>query len=42
MTTDFVGLMLHPELVQAVTELGYTEPTPIQAAMIPPCWPATT
>ena len=35
MTTDFVGLSLHPELVQAVTELGYTEPTPIQSAIIP-------
>lgn len=35
MTTEFTQLDLHPQLVQAVTELGYTEPTPIQAAMIP-------
>lgn len=35
MITEFTQLNLHPQLVQAVTELGYTEPTPIQAAMIP-------
>ncbi|MEW6405355.1 MAG: DEAD/DEAH box helicase [Chloroflexota bacterium] len=35
MTTDFTSLNLRPELVQAITELGYAEPTPIQAAMIP-------
>lgn len=35
MTTEFTQLGLHPELVQAVTELGYTAPTPIQTAMIP-------
>jgi ATP-dependent RNA helicase DeaD len=35
MTTDFAGLGLAPELVQAVTELGYAEPTPIQSAVIP-------
>ncbi|MEJ2748941.1 MAG: DEAD/DEAH box helicase [Anaerolineae bacterium] len=35
MTTEFTQLNLHPQLVQAVTELGYTEPTPIQSAMIP-------
>ncbi len=35
MTTEFTDLNLHPELVQAVTELGYTEPTPIQAGIIP-------
>ncbi len=35
MTTEFTQLDLHPQLVQAVTELGYTEPTPIQSAMIP-------
>ena len=32
MTTEFTALNLRPELVQAVTELGYVEPTPIQAA----------
>ncbi|GAB4581353.1 MAG: DEAD/DEAH box helicase [Anaerolineales bacterium] len=35
MTTEFSSLSLRPELVQAVTNLGYTEPTPIQAAIIP-------
>ncbi len=35
MTTEFTQLNLHPQLVQAVTELGYTEPTPIQSSMIP-------
>ncbi len=35
MTTEFTQLRLHPELVQAVTELGYSAPTPIQTAMIP-------
>jgi ATP-dependent RNA helicase DeaD len=35
MTTDFTSLHLRPELMQAITELGYTEPTPIQAGMIP-------
>ncbi len=35
MSEDFSQLNLHPELVQAVTELGYTTPTPIQSAIIP-------
>ncbi len=35
MTTDFTSLNLRDELVQTVTALGYTEPTAIQAAMIP-------
>ncbi|GEM_PF-4169384 len=35
MTTQFTDLNLRPELVQAVASLGYTEPTPIQAALIP-------
>jgi ATP-dependent RNA helicase DeaD len=35
MTTEFNALNLRPELVQAVTALGYTEPTPIQAGLIP-------
>jgi ATP-dependent RNA helicase DeaD len=35
MTTDFTSLNLRPELMQAITELGYTEPTPIQTGMIP-------
>src|SRR5512147_471833 len=35
MTTDFTSLNLRPELTQAITELGYSEPTPIQAALIP-------
>lgn len=33
--TTFNDLNLHPQLVQAVTELGYKEPTPIQEAVIP-------
>ncbi|MBK8899584.1 MAG: DEAD/DEAH box helicase [Anaerolineaceae bacterium] len=36
MTTEFTDLGLHPQLVQAVTERGYTTPTPIQTAVIPP------
>jgi ATP-dependent RNA helicase DeaD len=35
MTTDFTSLNLREELVQAITGLGYEEPTPIQAAIIP-------
>ena len=35
MTLPFESYNLRPELVQAVEALGYTEPTPIQAAMIP-------
>jgi len=35
MTTTFSQLGLHPALVQAVEALGFTAPTPIQAAMIP-------
>ncbi|HRQ36339.1 MAG TPA: DEAD/DEAH box helicase [Chloroflexota bacterium] len=35
MTTEFLSLGLHPQVVQAVTELGFTEPTPIQTAVIP-------
>ena len=35
MTTEFNPLNLRAEIVQAITELGYSEPTPIQAAIIP-------
>jgi ATP-dependent RNA helicase DeaD len=35
MTTQFVDLNLRPELMQAVNALGFIEPTPIQAALIP-------
>src|SRR5512147_91132 len=35
MTTDFTSLNLREELTQAITELGYSEPTPIQAGIIP-------
>jgi ATP-dependent RNA helicase DeaD len=35
MTTEFSQLGLHPSLVQAVNERGYTTPTPIQEQMIP-------
>ncbi len=35
MTSDFKVLGLHPELMQAISELGYVEPTPIQSAIVP-------
>ncbi len=35
MTTEFTSLNLRPELEQAILELGYTTPTPIQAQLIP-------
>jgi len=35
MTTEFDRLGLHQQLVQTVTQLGYTEPTPIQSQVIP-------
>jgi ATP-dependent RNA helicase DeaD len=35
MTTEFTSLNLRDELMQAINELGYSEPTPIQAAIIP-------
>ena len=35
MTTAFTTLGLCPGLVQTVTALGYTQPTPIQARAIP-------
>ncbi len=35
MTPRFTDLHLRPELEQAVSELGYTEPTPIQQGIIP-------
>jgi ATP-dependent RNA helicase DeaD len=35
MTTEFCQLGLQPELVQAVSDLGYTIPTPIQSEIIP-------
>ena len=31
----FKALGLHPLLLKAIQETGYTEPTPIQAAAIP-------
>jgi ATP-dependent RNA helicase DeaD len=35
MTTDFTSLNLRQEIVQAITELGYAEPTAIQSGIIP-------
>ena len=35
MTTAFEDLNLQPELLQAVVELGYVEPMPIQSVVIP-------
>ncbi|ADW19328.1 DEAD/DEAH box helicase domain protein [Desulfobulbus propionicus DSM 2032] len=34
-TATFARFGLHPDLVQTVTELGFTDPTPIQQAAIP-------
>jgi len=35
MTSEFNGLNLQPHLLQAIADLGYQEPTPIQTAIIP-------
>ena len=35
-TSTFDDLDLRPELLTTLTELGYEEPTPIQAEAIPP------
>src|ERR1700710_549343 len=35
-TTSFADLALRPELLQALSERGYEEPTPIQREAIPP------
>jgi ATP-dependent RNA helicase DeaD len=35
MTTEFDVFNLHPQLLQAVSELGYETPTPIQESIIP-------
>jgi len=35
MTTEFESFGLLPQLLQALTERGYTQPTPIQTGMIP-------
>jgi ATP-dependent RNA helicase DeaD len=35
MTAEFTSLNLREEIVQAITELGYSEPTAIQAGIIP-------
>ena len=35
-TPTFAGLGLRPELLHALSELGYEEPTPIQREAIPP------
>lgn len=35
MQNKFVQFTLHPQVVQAVEEAGYTTPTPIQSAVIP-------
>ena len=32
----FSSLKLHPSLLRAIKELGFTRPTPIQADAIPP------
>jgi ATP-dependent RNA helicase DeaD len=35
MTSKFSDLQLHPQLLQAVSDLGYETPTPIQESIIP-------
>ena len=35
MTVEFADFNLHPALMRALAELGYTTPTPIQSGMIP-------
>ena len=35
MTHAFEPLGLHPQLIQAVTTLGFTNPTPIQSSVMP-------
>jgi len=35
MSIEFTEMNLHPMLVQAVAELGYTTPMPIQSELIP-------
>jgi len=35
MNPAFTTLNLHPQLVQTLTDIGYTTPTPIQSAVIP-------
>ncbi|MGH8694514.1 MAG: DEAD/DEAH box helicase, partial [Burkholderiales bacterium] len=35
MTTSFEGLGLRAELIRAVADQGYTQPTPVQAQAIP-------
>jgi ATP-dependent RNA helicase DeaD len=35
LTHSFSSFDLHPSLVQTVAELGYTQPTPIQTALLP-------
>ncbi len=35
MTTEFNHLELQPQIMQAIADLGYTTPTPIQLAVIP-------
>ena len=35
MNVEFSMLDLHPKLMQAIDEMGYKAPTPIQSAVIP-------
>lgn len=35
MTDAFTHMNLHPQVMQAIAELGYTTPTPVQEAVIP-------
>ena len=35
MSNKFAQFGLHPQLLRAVEELGYEEPTPIQSAVLP-------
>ena len=40
--TAFRELGLSDEILEALDELGYTDPTPIQEQAIPSCLPVTT
>jgi len=40
MTEEFITLNLRPELMRAVSELGYIEPTPSRPPSSRSCWAA--
>ncbi len=40
MASKFEELGLEPQFLQAIVQMGFDQPTPIQAGAIPPCWKA--